>query len=325
MVSIATTAEPVAEEMHDEHSVSSVTFQTLVISLGLSEIAIGTTVWAGSLWLTVPLVLLAAHLMHGLLIGFHEASHGLLRKSRRLNEFDGVLIGIFSFLPFSLYRVVHQMHHMHLATEKDTELWPFVLTKAPRWVRRLAAFFELTLGLFYSPLIFLRVFVHPHSLVRSRKVRRRIWLELALSFVVWAAILAAVVFFGVWKYFVWLYLVPALIAANLQTWRKYVEHLGLTGNTVNSSTRSIVPKSWLGHVFAYTLLHEPYHGVHHQNAGLPHRVLPLFTSVLAPKYPGERPPFVSYRQALPDVIRSLGDPRVGAQWRNSSPNGQPTS
>jgi len=261
--------------------------------------------------------------MHGLLIGFHEASHGLLRKSRRLNEFDGVLIGIFSFLPFSLYRVVHQMHHMHLATERDTELWPFVLPQAPRWARRTAAFFELTFGLFYSPLIFLRVFVHPQSIVRSRKVRRRIWLELALSFAAWAGILAAVSFWGVWKYFLWLYLAPALIAANLQTWRKYVEHLGLTGNTVNSSTRSIVPKSWLGHVFAYTLLHEPYHGVHHQNAGLPHRVLPQFTSILTPKNPGELVPFMSYRQALPDLIRSLRDPRIGAQWRDSSSNAQP--
>src|SRR5437868_7958711 len=324
MANIPSTRESVSE-MRDEHDVSSVAFQTLVFSLAIAEVALWAVVWSGWVWLALPLVLVAAHLMHGLLIGFHEASHGLLRKSRRLNEIDGVLIGIFSFLPFSLYRVVHQMHHMHLATEKDTELWPFVLTQAPRWARRLAAFFELTVGLFYSPFIFLRFFIHPRPVVRSRKVRRRIWLELALSFVVWAAILAAVAFFGVWKYWLWVYLVPAMIAANLQNWRKYVEHLGLTGNTVNSSTRSIVPRSWLGHLFAYTLLHEPYHGVHHANAGLPHRVLPQFTSILTPKEPGELAPFMSYRQALPDLIRSLGNPRVGAQWRDSSHNRQPVS
>jgi fatty acid desaturase len=152
-----------------------------------------------------------------------------------------------------------------------------------------------------------------------------VWAELALAVGVWAAILAAISFWGVWKYFLWLYLVPAVIAANLQNWRKYIEHVGLTGNTVNSSTRSIVPKSWLGHLFAYTLLHEPYHGVHHQNAGLPHAVLPQFKSVLTPTNPGERVPFMSYRQALPDLIRSLRNPRVGAQWRDSSRNGQPTS
>src|SRR3954464_6448464 len=211
MVNLAPTVEN-APALREDHTVNSGTFQTLVSLLALTEIAIGATVWAAWWWLTLPLALVAAHLMHGLLIGFHEASHGLLRKSRRLNEFDGVIIGIFSFLPFSLYRVVHQMHHMHLATEKDTELWPFVLTRAPRWARCLAAFLELTVGLFYSPLIFLRVFVHRHSLVRSRKVRRRIWLELALTVVAWTAVLATVAFFGVWKYFLWLYLAPALVA-----------------------------------------------------------------------------------------------------------------
>src|SRR4051794_16932887 len=196
MVNLATAVES-APALREEHTVNSATFQTLVFLLVLAEIAIGATVWAGWLWLTLPLALVAAHLMHGLLIGFHEASHGLLRKSRRLNEFDGVLIGIFSFLPFNLYRVVHQRHHMFLATEKDTELWPFVLPTVPTWGRRLAAFLELTVGLFYSPLIFLRVFLQPDSPVRSQKVRRRIWSELALSFVFWTILLASVAFFGV--------------------------------------------------------------------------------------------------------------------------------
>jgi fatty acid desaturase len=319
MVNIATTAENVSE-LHDEHDVSSVAFQTLVISVGAAEVALWAAVWLGWIWLAVPLVLVAAHFMHGMLIGFHEASHGLLRKSRRLNEFDGVIIGVFSFLPFSLFRVVHQTHHIHLATERDTELWPFVLPKVPRWARLCAAFLELTLGLFYAPFIFLRTFISRTPVVRSRKVRRRIWAELALAAVVWTVMLAAIAFFGVWKYFLWMYLAPAIIAANLQSWRKYIEHVGLTGETVNSSTRSIVPRSWFGRVFAHTLLHEPYHGVHHQNAALPHRVLPQFTSVLTPKTPGDVAPFMSYRQALPDLIRSLANPRVGAQLRNPTRN-----
>jgi fatty acid desaturase len=317
MVNIATTADTVSG-MHDEHDVSSVAFETLVISLALTEAALWGAVWLGWIWLVVPLVLVTAHFMHGMLIGFHEASHGLLRKSRRLNEFDGVIIGVFSFLPFSLYRVAHQTHHIHLATERDTELWPFVRSEAPRWARCCAALLELTVGLFYSPFLFLRIFVGRAPVVRSRKVRRRIWAELALTVVVWTVFIAAVAFLGVWKYFLWMYLAPAIIAANLQNWRKYIEHVGLTGSTVNSSTRSIVPRSWLGHMFAYTLLHEPYHGVHHQNAGLPHAVLPRFTSVLAPKNPRDLAPFMSYRQALPDLIRSLANPRVGAQWRDST-------
>ncbi len=272
----------------------------------------------GWLWLMVPSALVVAHLMHGTLIGLHEAIHGLLRRNRRLNDFDGVLLGIFSFLPFTLYRVVHQSHHVHLATERDAELWPFVLPNTPRWKRCLAAFLELTFGVVYTPLLFLRIFFSRNSSIRSPKVRRKIWVEIALAAVVWTALIGGLAYWGGWKYFLWMYLIPGVIAANLQSWRKYIEHVGLSGSTANSSTRSIIPKSWMGRVFAYTLLHEPYHGVHHQNAGLPHTALPQFKSMLLPQNPGERAPFMSYRHALPDLLRNLADPRVGAQWSDSA-------
>jgi fatty acid desaturase len=316
-MNITTVAEGVVET-HDEHEVSSVEFQSLVVSIVLAQALVWIAVRMGWFWLGVPSVLVVAHLMHGMVIGLHEAIHGLLRRSRRLNDFDGVLIGIFSFLPFTLYRVVHQSHHVHLATERDAELWPFVLPNKSRWKRCLAAFFELSVGIIYTPMLFLRIFFGRNSSIRSPKVRRRIWTEIGLAAIVWAVIIGSVAYWGVWKYWIWMYLVPGIIAANLQSWRKYIEHVGLTGNTANSSTRSIVPKSWIGRVFAYTLLHEPYHGVHHQRAGLPHTALPHFTSLLVPKNPGERVPFMSYRQALPDLIRSFGNPRVGAQWCDSA-------
>jgi len=253
--------------------------------------------------------------MHGALIGLHEAAHGLLRKNRGFNEFDGLVIGTLSFMSVSLYRVVHQTHHAYLTTERDYEFWPLSQPSVPRWTRRLAAFFELNFGLFYSPFVFLRAFLCSPSPVRSKRVRRRIWAELALSIVTWILIVSAIAAFDLWKYFIWLYLAPALLAANLQSWRKYIEHVGMTGDTVNSSTRSIVAKSWLGRLVAFTLLHEPFHGVHHQRAGLPHSVLPQHVEKLQPKKPGERTPYPSYRYALVELIRCLADPRVGPQWQ----------
>jgi fatty acid desaturase len=297
------------------HSVHSGAFETIVLSLFLAQGMIWWAVFRGWTWLAVPLVLIAAHLMHGLLIGFHEASHGLLRRRRWLNEFDGILIGIFSLLPFTLYRVVHQTHHMHLSTERDEEFWPLVSPQEPRWLRRVAAFLELNLGLVYAPLIFLRAFLRRGSRIRSPKVRARIWRELLLTALVWISVLSLIGWFGVWKYFLWMYLAPAVVAANLQSWRKYIEHVGLMSDTVNGATRSIVAESWGGRLLALTLLHEPFHGIHHQRAGLPHTVLPQYTADLLPKHPHERVPYLSYRQALPELLRSLENPRVGAQWR----------
>jgi fatty acid desaturase len=302
-------------EPHEPHWLTRGAFQILVVLLAISQVSLGFAVYRGNYWLAVPLVLLSSHLMHGLLIGFHEASHGLLRKSRLLNEFDGVIIGILSLTSFSLYRAAHQSHHAYLATERDEELWPFVHPRISRPARVLAAVLELTMGLLFTPFLFLRTFLRKGSPIRSSKVRRRIWKELAVMAIVWTAILTAVAVFGVWKYFLWLHLIPACLAANMQSLRKYIEHVGLTGSTVNSSTRSIVADGWVANFLAFTLLHEPYHGVHHWRSGLPHAELPQHTDALEPGSPEERPPFRTFRAALRDLFINLPDPRVGAQWR----------
>ena len=306
-------------EPHEPHWLSRSAFQIVVFLFFFTEIALWAVLQSGaSLWFAVPLVLIAGHLMHGSSVAFHEASHGLLRRSRLVNEVDGLILGTLSFMSFSLYRAAHQMHHMHLSTERDEELWPFIHPDKPRWLRILAAFLELTMGLFFLPLLFLRIFLRAGSPIRSRKVRRRIWKEYALMVLVWTAIGFAVSHWHVGKYFLWMYALPAFLAGNLQSWRKYIEHVGLTGSTVNSSTRSIVARGLGGKLVAFTLLHEPYHGVHHLHMALPHAELPARASVLAPQTQAEMHPFANYRQALGHLLRSLADPRVGAQWRKAS-------
>ena len=125
--------------------------------------------------------------------------------------------------------------------------------------------------------------------------------------------MTAVTWSETWKYFLWMYFAPAYLAASMQSWRKYIEHVGLTGSTINSSTRSIVSEGPLGRLVSFTLLHEPYHGVHHRRPGLPHAELPRFAAELTPERPEEPAPFPSYRHALKDLLHHLRDPRVGAR------------
>jgi fatty acid desaturase len=301
-------------EPNEPHWVSRTAFTSVTLMFFITQAALGFALYRSVYWLAVPLVLVSSHLMHGMLIGLHEASHGLLRKSRLLNEIDGIIIGVFTFVSFSLFRAVHQSHHAHFTTERDEELWPFVCPAVSRPLRILTAVLELSASLLYTPFLFTRAFLRTGSSIRKKSVRRRICAEFALSAVVWIGILAAVALWDLWNYFLWLYLAPAFLAANMQSLRKYIEHVGLTGSTINSSTRSIVSNGWLGRLVAFTLLHEPYHGVHHRHAGLPHAKLPQFAGELTPKTPGELPPFRSYWHALWDLLRSLADPRVGAQW-----------
>ncbi|MEO5720308.1 MAG: fatty acid desaturase [Chthoniobacterales bacterium] len=304
--------------MEEPHWVSRSAYHVVSAFFLFSEIALAYALYQGApIWAVVLLVLLISHLMHGSLVGFHEASHGMLQRNRRFNEVNGVFLGILSFMSFSLYRAAHQTHHANLGTERDEELWPFVRVGTPRWGRVLAAFLELTAGLLFTPFLFQRAFLRSGSPIRQKKVRRRIWAEIIATVIVWSLVLAAVFYFQLGRYFLWMYLVPAIIAANLQSWRKYIEHVGLAGNTVNSSTRSIVAEGWVGRLVSFSLLHEPYHGVHHKRAGLTHAELPQYAIDLEPAADRERPPFPSYSHALVDLVRNLADPRVGAQWHTA--------
>jgi len=85
---------------------------------------------------------------------------GCCGKNRRFNEFDGVLLGVFSFMSFSLYRAAHQSHHAYFATERDERSCGRSFSPTtPRWVRVLAAVLELDDGAVFTPFLFLRSFL----------------------------------------------------------------------------------------------------------------------------------------------------------------------
>ena len=227
--------------------------------LGVVGLIWALQMWAmtmGPVWLVVPLVLVLAHLYHSHLLAFHEAAHGSLCSSPRWNDRLGVFIGMFGFMVFSLFRAVHHSHHAYLATERDEELWPFVKTDKPRWFRRLAATLELTVGLVYTPSLFLRAFLRRGSIIQNRARRRRVWLEIVLLAAVWSGIIAATAWGGAWKFFLVMFVAPAFLAGSMQSLRKYIEHMGLTGSTVLSSTRTVVSPSLVGRLLAFTLFHD---------------------------------------------------------------------
>lgn len=300
-------------EAHRPHWKGALTWLAFVALFFLLEGALLFSLWYGPVWLTVLLIVPIAHLMHANLIAFHEAAHESLFPNRPANDAAGLFIGVFSFMSPNLYRCAHHTHHAWLATERDEELWPFVLPGTPRWARVLAAVLELTLGLFYTPALFLRAFLRPGSSVRGRALRRRIWAELVLIASIWTAVAVAASWWGLWTYVLVLYLAPAILAGDMQSLRKYIEHMGLAEHAPLGATRTVVPRTLTGRLVAFSLFNEPYHGVHHVYPRLPQDRLPEFVPTLLAE-PGDRPVFTSYWSALRLVFRSLRDPRVGPQW-----------
>ena len=281
-----------------------------------------TGIWyaldAGSYVALVALVLAQAFIMHAYLIAFHEAAHGALCPIGFINGFLGRLTGFISLMSLSLYRAAHHWHHAYIGDKRDEEFWPLNDPEQPRWKRRLAAFLELTCALVWTPVLFLRMFLRRDTAIRDRAVRRLIWFELVAIVVYQTVVWSVAAWLGLATVLLVGFLIPAVIAGNVQSLRKYVEHVGLTG-AKGGLTRSVRNQSRLGRLVSWLLFHEPYHDVHHLYPKVPQEALPTVAAAENPIPPG-LPVFPNYRTAVLDLLRGLGDPKFGKAWANEPGN-----
>lgn len=268
--------------------------------------------WKTSAWpVTVLCWLIGGHFGHSKPLMFHDAAHGTLQKSKLSNEIVGFGLGTLIFVPITLYRHAHAMHHAYLSSRKDPEMWPFTIPEVPRWQRVLAAAFEIVFGFLYTPLL---MFVSLRDAEEMKLHDRiRIALEYVACFGFWILVLGAVSAFGLWEIFIVGWLVPVAVAGMYQTLNKYTEHLGLTGETILANTRTVADESAAGQVFSYSLQNVDHHGTHHRFAKIPYYNLPLATPYVYENETG--PLFSNYLSAFLDMVKCLPDPKAGAQWR----------
>jgi fatty acid desaturase len=269
--------------------------------------------WQAGFWpITVFCWIPLAYFSHSILTAFHEAAHGHLRVRKWDNELRGRLIGLFALVPLSAYRVVHMSHHAHLAEAEDAELWPYGDTTVPRWKRILIAWGEIIAGVIVTPLLFIRGVITAQGI--SDQLRHKVWQEYALMLATWTLILTSITLGGWWPEFTMVFVVPACLAGTIQTLRKFTEHMGLAGNSPESASRTIVDNSPLGHFLSATMLNVAYHTVHHRDASIPYYDLPRVTAESMARDPENNPVYTSYWQAFAEMLPTLTNPTVGAQW-----------
>ena len=285
-----------------------------VIYFGLMPLALWA--WSHGLWPIMVLCwIVQAHFGHSLLLAFHEASHYVMHPKRFINEALGIAIGTLAITPLSAYRWVHNQHHVHLGTERDSELWPFVEPTVSRWRRLGFAFLGLFLGFFYTPIVFLRGVLVAERM--PRRTRHRLIAEYVLSGLFWGLILVNVIYWNVWVEFLLAYLIPGMLAGNLQTLRQFTEHLGLFGEGVSGTTRTVVDRSLFGQLLSTSILHIDLHGPHHRHAKIPHFNLETATPMVYEaelREPKANNIHTSYIRAIGAMLRTLPNPRIGSQW-----------
>lgn len=255
--------------------------------------------------------LLAGHFLHTFALSLHDAAHGTLYPRRRVNEWLGHLYGTLVLVPLTAYRRAHAHHHAQLSSIDDPELYPFTDPRTSRLFRWSWVALELLAGYFVTPLLFVRSVLHDSRLTTA--LRRQIVREYVLCLAFTATVLLTVWLTQTWTFYFVAVLIPALIGGAFQTLRKYVEHLGLTGETILHSTRSILPQGSWNETVSWLLQHVDHHGTHHVRARVPFLDLPIISESV---YAGRDglPVYRSYWSAFLAMVGTLGNPRVGVQW-----------
>ena len=135
-----------------------------------------------SLWLTIPLAVLAGAFLVRLFIILHDCGHGSYFSSRRANDIVGCIAGALTFTPYEHWRWQHAIHHGtagHLDKRGTGDIWTMTVQEylaASRWRRlsyRLARnpLVLFVLAPFYLVLINHR-FAAPNA---SWQQRRSVW------------------------------------------------------------------------------------------------------------------------------------------------------
>jgi omega-6 fatty acid desaturase (delta-12 desaturase) len=64
-----------------------------------------------SFWLALPVTILASGFLIRIFIIFHDCGHGSFFRSKRANDFWGVVTGVITFTPYQYWRANHARHH----------------------------------------------------------------------------------------------------------------------------------------------------------------------------------------------------------------------
>ncbi|HWQ91589.1 MAG TPA: fatty acid desaturase [Clostridia bacterium] len=248
-----------------------------------------------SVWLTVPLAILAAGFLVRVFIIFHDCGHGSFFKTARMNDLLGTITGVLCFTPYFHWRWEHAIHHStagDLDRRGTGDVWTLTVQEyleASRWKRfayRLARnpivlFLLAPLGLF----LVVQRFASP-------KAGRRERFSVYLTNVAVAGMIAGLVGLFGFKASLLILLIIS-VAGSAGIWLFYVQHQfegvywdrreqwDYTKAALHGSSFYKLPK-----VLQWFSGNIGFHHIHHLSPRIPnynlercHRAEPLFQTV----------------------------------------------
>jgi omega-6 fatty acid desaturase (delta-12 desaturase) len=180
-----------------------------------------------SVWLAVPLALLAGGFLMRVFIIFHDCAHGSFFKSRRANEILGSLLGVLCFTPFHRWRWEHSVHHASagdLDRRGTGDVWTMTVQEyleASRWKRFSYRLSRNPVILFVIAPLALFLFLERFP---SRKGGRRERLSVYGTNAGLALMIAGLGWLFGWKAYLLLQPMVVMVAGSAGIWLFYVQH-----------------------------------------------------------------------------------------------------
>jgi acyl-lipid omega-6 desaturase (Delta-12 desaturase) len=182
---------------------------------------------AVSVWLALPIALLAGGFLVRIFIIFHDCTHGSFFKSRRMNEIVGSVMGVLCFTPYYRWRWEHSVHHASagdLDRRGTGDVWTMTVQEyleASRWKRFAYRLARNPLILFViAPLV---LFLFLERLPTGKEGRRE-RLSVYGTNAALALVAVGLSWLLGWKAYLFFQLTSIMVAGSVGVWLFYVQH-----------------------------------------------------------------------------------------------------
>lgn len=180
-----------------------------------------------SIWLTLPLIILASGFLIRIFIIFHDCGHGSFFKSKKLNVAVGKACGILAFTPYHRWTDNHRAHHQtvgNLDKRGFGDVWTLTVDEyleKGRWKRFLYHLFRhpLFLILFGGPMNFIVM-----NRFAGSKMTTKQRINVSLTNLIIFVLAAGVIWLIGWQAFLIIQLPVIYLAAAGGVYLFYVQH-----------------------------------------------------------------------------------------------------
>ena len=250
-----------------------------------------------SVWLALPLAVLAGGFLVRMFIIFHDCGHSAYFKSQRANHLIGGITGVLTWTPYYHWRWEHALHHSSsgdLDRRGVGDVWTLTVQEyleATRWKKFAYRLTRNPFVLFVLAPLFLFLIWQRFPKAKAAPARERrsvYWTNLGIA-VMCAGLTWA---FG-WKMFLLLQLTVTAVAGSAGVWMFYVQHQfeGVYWERTENwdyATAALQGSSFykLPRILQWFSGNIGFHHVHHLSPRIPnynlekcHKAEPLFQTV----------------------------------------------